>query len=271
MISGALLLDPNKQEDLQTFYRKRLSKIFIPIVVWSTIFLALTYYKSIENNNELTLINLLKLSLSGKPYYHMWFLYMILSLYIFTPFFRKIVAHSSCKELFYLISIIFIFSIVNFAYSKISYQETKLFINLFLIYIPFFFLGYYIRSDKHHPSKVFLWIIFLISFILTFVGCYIVAINVNLASGLYFYGNLSITVIPMSISIMYILKEYNNKYLHYKIYYKTHTWDLPGSSFNIRGIQTHIIWSYEFPSCFICTNYRFYYFYYIDRYYTNNI
>lgn len=39
MISGALLLDPNKKEDLLTFYRKRLHRIFIPFLFWSVIYL----------------------------------------------------------------------------------------------------------------------------------------------------------------------------------------------------------------------------------------
>jgi len=38
MISGALLLDPDKQEDLKTFYAKRLSRILIPILFWSAFF-----------------------------------------------------------------------------------------------------------------------------------------------------------------------------------------------------------------------------------------
>jgi surface polysaccharide O-acyltransferase-like enzyme len=36
-----------------------------------------------------------------------------------------------------------------------------------------------------------------------------VALNSGLKAGLYFYGYLSITVIPMSISLMYLLKHLN--------------------------------------------------------------
>ena len=106
MISGALLLDPSKQEELKTFYTKRLSRILIPIIVWSAFFLAWAFAKSIVKGNELALIDLLKRLLSGKPHYHMWFLYMILSLYLFTPFFRKIVTHSSKNELLLFIIIL---------------------------------------------------------------------------------------------------------------------------------------------------------------------
>lgn len=213
MISGALLLDPSKQEELKFFYTKRLSRILIPIIVWSAFFLAWAFAKSIVSGNELALIDLLKKLLYGKPHYHMWFLYMILSLYLFTPFFRKIVTHSSKNELLLFIIITFIMSALNYAYGKFESGGTKLFINWFLTYVPFFFLGYFIRQDNHYPSKLLLWGIFVTSFILTFLGCYVVAVKVGLAAGLYFYGYLSVTVIPMSISLMYILKAWNKPLL----------------------------------------------------------
>ena len=209
MVSGALLLDPDKTEDLLPFYKKRLSRILVPLFIWSVFFLAWAFIKSTLKGSELSVTDLLKRVLSGTPYYHMWFLYMILGLYLFTPFFRKIVAHSSKKELIFLISIAFIFSALNFAYGELSSGISQLFINWFLFFIPYFFLGYFIRQDKNHPSVIFLWAIFLFSLILTSMGCYIVAIKTDLTTGMYFYGYLSISVIPMSISLMYLLKTWN--------------------------------------------------------------
>ena len=36
MVSGALLLNPNKMESMETFYKKRLSRILIPLLFWAT-------------------------------------------------------------------------------------------------------------------------------------------------------------------------------------------------------------------------------------------
>lgn len=209
MISGALLLDPNKQEDLVTFYTKRLSRILVPIIFWSAFFLAWYFLKSAMKGSEPTIVDLLKKLLSGKPYYHMWFLYMIISLYLFTPFFRKIVAHSSKKDLLVFIAITFVMATLNYVYGKFVSGGSKLFINWFLLYIPFFFLGYFIRQDNRNPKKSILWSVFIVSIIVTFYGCYILAENSSLEYGLYFYGYLSVSVIPMSISIMYILKAWD--------------------------------------------------------------
>lgn len=207
MISGALLLDPNKKEDLLTFYRKRLSKILIPILFWSFFFLCWAFLKGVLKGNESTALELLKKLLSDMSHYHMWFLYMISGLYLFTPFFRKIVAHSAKQELIFLVVVLFVFAAVNSAYGRFYSGGSKLFVNKFLSYIPYFFLGYLIRQDNTHPSRVTLLAIFTLSFIFTFLGCYFVGIKSDLTRGFYFYEYLSVTVIPMSISVMYFLKK----------------------------------------------------------------
>lgn len=206
MISGALLLDPNKQEDVATFYTKRLSRILVPIIFWSAFFLAWNFLKFAMKGGEPLIVDLLKSLLSGMPHYHMWFLYMIISLYLFTPFFRKIVTHSSKDDLLVFIAIAFVMAMLNYAYSKFISGESKLFINWFLLYVPFFFLGHLIRQDNRNPRKSILWSTFIVSIIVTFYGCYFFAENSSLEYGLYFYGYLSVSVIPMSISLMYILK-----------------------------------------------------------------
>ncbi len=206
MISGALLLDPGKTEDLITFYRKRLSRILIPLIVWSLFFLGWSAFKTWHNGGDAVTADLTRRLLSGKPYFHMWFLYMIIGLYLFTPFFRKIVANSTKQELIFLVAIGFVVSALNSAYGKTHSSGTTLFINWFLPYIPYFLLGHLIREDKKHHASTHLWFVFVLSLLFTSSGCYFVATKIDLSMGLYFYDYLSVTVIPMSISIMYLLK-----------------------------------------------------------------
>lgn len=42
MISGGLLLVPGKKESLALFYKKRLSRILVPLIFWSILYLSLT-------------------------------------------------------------------------------------------------------------------------------------------------------------------------------------------------------------------------------------
>lgn len=212
------MLDPSKKEDLKTFYTKRLSRILTTLLFWSALFLLLAMLRGIVKGEPVSLIDLLKRLLSGKPYYHMWFLYMIVPLYLFTPFFRKIVANSSRNELIIFVLSAFVIAALNTISSKPLFSfGSKLFITWFLPYIPFFFLGYLIRTDEREYPKLVLWIIFILSSFLTAVGCYTVASSKGLYVGLYFYDYLSITVIPMSVSIMYLMKSWTKPIVSAKL------------------------------------------------------
>ena len=113
MISGALLLNPSKIESLRAFYAKRVSRILIPVMFWSAVFLLRWASNSAMGDQEMLALELLKRLLSGKPHDHMWFLYMIIFLYLFTPFFRKIVANSTRRELVIFVVATFLISIAN--------------------------------------------------------------------------------------------------------------------------------------------------------------
>lgn len=206
MISGALLLDPNKEEPITTFYKKRISRILMPIIAWSLAYLTWVALKTLLSGREITVADLATRLLSGKPYYHMWFLYMILGLYLFVPFFRMVTRLASKKEILLLTGIAFLISATNYAHDEMHSTEPGLFISWFLSYIPYFFAGYLVRIDDNAYPKALLWLAFFASVALTSYGCYMAAEKAGLAAGLYFYGYLSITVIPMSISAIYLLK-----------------------------------------------------------------
>ncbi|HBN74946.1 MAG TPA: hypothetical protein DD473_03810 [Planctomycetaceae bacterium] len=211
MISGALMLHTSKKEDLTVFYKKRLSRVLIPIIVWSLFYSGWAVLKASIKGEKIYLVDLLNRVLDGMPHYHMWFLYMILILYLFTPFLRPIVACFSRRDLSVLVVFTFLMAAINYAYIMVVSAEPRpsLFINWFLLYLPYYFLGHLIREDDVPRSTVLLWLTFVVSSLVTSVGCYLVSIRNGLDSGLYFYGYLSVSVIPMSISAMYLLKKLN--------------------------------------------------------------
>jgi surface polysaccharide O-acyltransferase-like enzyme len=211
MISGALLLDPLKKEGLSTFYQKRLSRLLVPLSFWSAFFLLWEFLKGIVRGNKVSSSELLEKLLSGEPYYHMWFLYMILGLYVFVPFLRKLVEHLTIQELKLLVLFMFVVAGTNSIFRAIYSEDGhNLFINRFLAYLPYFITGYIIRHTKNQPSKLSLFAVFSLSFLATFLGCYFFSIKISPNVGLYFRDYLSITVIPMSISVMYLLKTWES-------------------------------------------------------------
>ncbi len=209
MISGALLLDPEKKEGFSEFYKKRCAKIMIPLFFWSAFYLYWTHAKIIIMGNNTPFPSIITSLLSGAPYYHMWYLYMIVSLYLFTPFFRKIIFYSTKRELVMLVCFTFVMASINYAYEAFYTGITKLFINWFLFFIPYFFIGHLIHKTSKKISNYTLIALFLLSVITTSLGCYFCSTCNNPIKEIYFYGYLSITVIPMSISVMFLLKNWS--------------------------------------------------------------
>ncbi|MDP8221177.1 MAG: acyltransferase family protein, partial [Candidatus Stygibacter frigidus] len=172
MISGALLLDPDNIESLELFYIKRFTRIIIPLFAWSAIYLCLDYIYAaaygIQISKQQIFLNLLE----GKPHFHLWFIYMIIGLYIFTPFFRLIIKNTSHRELQILVLIMFLIAAFSFIYTEFIPGIPPLFITKFIPYIPYYFLGYLIRSTQYKPSKFTLLAIFFCSGVITAIGFY---------------------------------------------------------------------------------------------------
>lgn len=78
MISGALFL--NKNQSIKKIYTKNILRIIIAFIFWSLIYTVL-FSKGLSIKTMI--INFFE------GYYHMWFLFMIVGLYMITPFIKK--------------------------------------------------------------------------------------------------------------------------------------------------------------------------------------
>jgi surface polysaccharide O-acyltransferase-like enzyme len=209
MISGMLLLDPTKDEPILVFYRKRVSRIFIPLVFWTVFFLLFRYFGEYFVKGTYPSVGILANSvLAGEPYFHMWYLYMIIGLYLFTPVFRSVVRQLSDNRLWFLCGVLITISMASTFY--ISYYTN---VSLpatfkFVFYIPYFFAGYLINKTRFNPPSWVLYITFILSAVLTGLGYHSSQLNGTYSSSNYFYNYLSITVVPMSISVIFLLKRF---------------------------------------------------------------
>ena len=122
MISGFFLL--GKNEKITVFFKKRILKIVPKFLIYSVIFYLFTMiFKNHSFENSMLLkksfyINFIKQLLNRKIYYHLWYVYMIISIYLITPVLRKFVFWDREK----------------------NFQNTKYLISIwifFLIFIPF--------------------------------------------------------------------------------------------------------------------------------------
>ena len=154
MISGFFLL--GKNEKITVFFKKRILKIVPKFLIYSVIFYLFTMiFKNHSFENSMLLkksfyINFIKQLLNRKIYYHLWYVYMIISIYLITPVLRKFVfwdREKNFQNTKYLISIWIFFLIF------IPFLNTFLKLNIKIYeqvgeYAGYFLLGYLIGNKK---------------------------------------------------------------------------------------------------------------------------
>ena len=102
LLSGYFLLDPTREETLGAFYRKRVRKVLIPFLAWSVIFLG---WNVRMMGQSYTLGAALQAILEGRVYFHLWYVYTLLGLYLATPILRDYVRGSSRHGRLYFVGL----------------------------------------------------------------------------------------------------------------------------------------------------------------------
>jgi surface polysaccharide O-acyltransferase-like enzyme len=107
MLSGALLLNAPAW-NARAFFRRRLDKVIVPLLAWSAVY---GFWARYFQGQDLTLTQFLERlvgGISNPPYVHLWFLYLILSLYLLVPIFRIYVVNASAANQAYFAGLSFV-------------------------------------------------------------------------------------------------------------------------------------------------------------------
>ena len=141
MLSGALLLTMKREDPIGGFLKRRLTKVIIPLIFWSGVYIA---YDIFEQGASYSFYEMLVLFLIDDVYYHLWFMYVIIGLYIMAPFLKILVKNMDQKTFVYFLAIWFLFAgIVPFAPRFLNF-EPAISPGLFQPYIGYFLLGAYL-------------------------------------------------------------------------------------------------------------------------------
>lgn len=147
MIAGYVLL--GKKSDYDNFYKSRAMRILVPLVFWSILY-AIFSFIFLDNYSVKDLIWRMTagMVLTGKTYFHLWYLSMFFWLMLLTPILSKFV-HGEKPDftdvkVFFLIAIgFFIMASLSNIKEAISSEGIEWF-SSFGIYIFYFMLGYLI-------------------------------------------------------------------------------------------------------------------------------
>ena len=203
MISGYLLLP--RSEGLGSFYRKRIPKVLLPLIVWSFIYLG--WYCG-NHPGACTPRVVQDMLLTQAAYYHLWFLRALLGIYLILPALRLIVqADSDGRILWYLIALWLVFQ-PGFATANQFWGITiRLGVPLATGFVGFFFLGHLLGhwtlSRFTIAASAATWIVATLA---TIVGTYLMTRSSGKFDG-FFYDFTSLNVIVASAAAFLLLRR----------------------------------------------------------------
>ena len=140
MLSGALAFSKSEM-NIKEFYQQRAKRILIPLVFWGL------FYSFVFNRDWL-IIEHFKQVLLGNAFYHLWFLYAMIGLYLVTPVFYQFLKHSQKKDIEIILIVSFLLNSVLPIISSSYWVDLggSFSFNYLTGSIFYFLLGYYLLN-----------------------------------------------------------------------------------------------------------------------------
>lgn len=166
MITGATLIDYRERYDTKTFFKKRLLKVIIPLIIWSIIYFIINFFKGKFSINDLSFKFVFEYFFLVKTNPIFWFFVVIIGIYLAIPVISLIPQESRRKAFLYIIIITFVFNqfLPDLLYHlNLNYNYDLKFPLTYSGWISFIFIGYYI--DKYEIVKKHRMIIYVLGII----------------------------------------------------------------------------------------------------------
>ena len=205
MLSGALMFD----RDMNEFpLKKRLLKIAVLYLIASALYAIYHIFWSQDFELKPFLIN----TINGESEYHLWYLYLITSLYLITPIISGI-QNLSSRKIFAIISAIFLLHNICVYADRFSGLEIRFlyFKDDLWAYISYYIFGYlayrrwlpsWQKTKSGYFYSMLFWFLALVSIVLS-TGLFSIAKRKYI--GEFFYANHNLLVGVMSSSLFILL------------------------------------------------------------------
>ena len=198
MISGYLLLD--RTETVKEFFRKRFFSILPLFIIFNIIYI---YF---YNHSFITIKKI------SAP--HFWYIYMILGLYLLTPWLRKVLQYAE-KETFYVVVLWFLCNVFNpymqfFRFPKIPFSHFPI-----TGFIGYYILGYYLKKYRYKLEKIpFICVIgvYITGFLISVLSTkYVLVTTGNRISDFFDKNSLGTFFMSVSFFIFWIKFNFKNR------------------------------------------------------------
>lgn len=220
MISGSLLL--GRDESASFFYKKRALRLIPAIIFWSVFYLLFRYFVMGTNIDHIIADIKSGIILSGRAYYHLWYLSMFLTLMAFVPLLNMWVRGDKpeLKHLYLLLGVTALFMGLNQLSSLIDALSTKSFtwFKQAPWFIGYLLLGYLIEKhrDEIKLSNKVLIGTFLLCGTLGMIGNYIAVEKFDVVQDYLILSNTNFLTLIMTLSLFTLFAKNYDKLPEFK-------------------------------------------------------
>ncbi|MBL7712388.1 MAG: acyltransferase family protein [Chitinophagaceae bacterium] len=207
MLSGALLLP--KEHDIAGFLKKRGSRLMLPLLFWSLVYIAYTIAERYSEGQHMGLTETVKFicyQLRDGSAYHLWYVYMLMGIYLFVPIISKAIRHCTERQILYFLGIWLLVLISKLPYLKML--QSAIDFTYFTGYLGYFVLGYYLslKTFKSRYILVYAATLFLAANLATFFGTWYLT-RTSGAAVQSFYENMTPNILCSAIAIFVLFRH----------------------------------------------------------------
>lgn len=147
MVTGALLLDPEKDVPIRKIFTKYISRAAGALVVFTFIFALFDFAVDRQGGGAAGLIRRWLYNLvTDSSWLHMWYLYMLIGIYLMLPLWRAVAKHADEKLIRYILILFCIFQSVLPTIGFFTDESVGFYIMVSTVYPLYLFLGYAIHK-----------------------------------------------------------------------------------------------------------------------------
>ena len=105
LLSGRFALSDERNIHVKYYYKKFFNRIIIPTIIWRLLYFLYSYvlefmYYILYGELKHSIFSPIKSWIIGAPYYHLWYLYMSIGLYLSVPYLLKLKKKIGEKKFF---------------------------------------------------------------------------------------------------------------------------------------------------------------------------
>lgn len=199
MLAGAFAISNKKNVEYKYYYKKQFFSLFIP-----TIFISLFYFiwvtiSSLLHGDTNRIVSLIKGLLKGEPYYHLWYLYMMIGLYLIVPIIIMFKNSISTKSYLTVAMVYLLMTCISGATSE---HKLKWDIGFSMLFLGYFMIGDVIKNHVKKNQCLGIFGLFIGGGLLILCG-FLMYRDVHLPGNISLIDPLSPIIVFASVMIFY--------------------------------------------------------------------